>query len=82
MEYYFENVYTDSEEMIQEINAKIGTRKIRRWIWVYLAIAVFYLLFFLPGVDSYPGSFSLCVLAISYGFCVCRFTEQKNISKK
>ena len=82
MEYYFENVYTDSEEMIQEINAKIGTRKIRRWIWVYLAIAVFYLLFFLPGGGFLSWLiFFVCIGYIVWLLCLPLYRTKKYFKK-
>lgn len=48
MDARIENVYVDSEEMFREITAKIGMRRSKHWIWVYLALALCYIFIILP----------------------------------
>ena len=64
VEFYFENVYTDSEEMTREINIKIGMRKVKIWLWVYLALGMYTALFLLP--DGNPWHWVTLLICVGY----------------
>ena len=82
MEYYFENVYTDSEVMFREINSKIGMKRARLWLLVYVAFAVYYLLFLLPrgGFLSWL-MFFVCIGHIVWILIQPRYRAKKYIKK-
>ena len=82
MEIYFENVYTDSEEMFREITSKIGMKKSKHWIWVYLALAVYYAVFLLPNGSILSWLFFLLCIGYIAWILILPIYRSKTFIKK